>query len=1636
MRKRRTKRTSAHKLRKLSFESLEDRRVLAGSETVFIDFEDGVGPTNINNSPYEFINIPNDHYEGITISNAVWLEGKTSEGDPLMSGHYIDGIYGLGVSKPDPFYGNTVDYETWGYPGPSSPIVISFDKPVSSVSIHATIDSQVGAHIDAFDAENNLVGTDSETGYIESLGYQQSGKAIISVSADAISRIELRQFAMVIQGSPTGWDNLVYTTATTEGTPQISVTALPYPQSGTTYYNSWNNNSIGPTDFNDYIGPYSSNDFYGETDHVISFPLPDINPDDLLSAKLIAKYRGTNPNYGLESLSYANQYKQYNYEVYGVYNLDLYGIGSMPANEQIRTSWHYTGPNDPTKTKLQDNFVTPYKPMYATTDETGSEAVLEFIKDQYAAGAEPGDLVVFRISPDKANQYEFGSQMGYETPGTLEQPLPHEGFILEFTTPTEWDEMAEILSKDIAYRTLVDESEIALSNFGYENAVPRKVKVFKHPNGFLAYGLTSDTEDPILVVRGSDDGPDVYANFDADGVGAKQYATMRTEIEAWIETVTAGDKRLSITGHSLGGALAQLIAAGATENGYQFEHVTTFNSPGISQTEVDKFVPANAKEVRHYITNGDLVSMAGEEFLPGDWRRATFSGLSLPDKHSLPVLVDELMDLNGNPELFKKDVQFENFATTTNLSADFYYHTDTAYWGWLFAAQAATTVEPLTALAAIPSQLLFRKTTEDIREELGTAWRGIETAVASNFTPLDCDDPNSSLMFPDIEVGISDYISIQATGLDISCEAGDSTSLIMHGQVTIPELFNATADFTGENNYLELTSEGKFNIKGDLTAEDIPLGIDYLKLKEVGLHIDTVNKIWVASGALEIVPWEVTVGGSLGFHQGNWNLVSAEIDGINKPIGPILPTAFLQALSGKVEHFAPSDMEPVDFTAGVVITAGPTYSLNLPSWAGGPISTQLAEIDLMASINEDRFKGKGEVEFLSGLATVDGEIEWNWEKDYLIGKGEVDLLDGLITGSASFRANNNLDITMSSTATLNFPDMDSMFSGTTGLSGNFAFKLINDNTKANDYIAAWTTFSYFGILRDFGYRLYFDGRLVDIGSVPLPVTAPEGPLEGEFLSSDYTVPADTEWALFAASWDGDGAGGEIVLSTPSGVLITEAEIALRSDMAIVSEFSDSNRRVVLVTSPEAGNWSVSVNDATGLGNITYLSSVANTSPIIDLLQATGGLNDAPVQIDYSALDPDSDASISFYYDTTGSGFDGIEIIGNILESDASSSLNWDTVGVPNGLYYIYAVIDDGINAPVSVYLGSPIQVSSNGFEFTINAEIGDTQVGDTVDSLPASQSTLHEWETVTIDLWGQVPSIPDGAIDGVDFTMQFNSLYYADPVVVDSVGSASLVVSDVSGDIRKVRVTLSAVDVSELTAGDIFLVTQLQFAPSLDAGHGVPSQDVGDYFTVVNDLGFHLSEVAYAIDNLTSLVETISHTAATELVPVVYDIDNNGSVGLTDLARLVNVFGKTVDIGIPFSFAADFDQNGVIGLSDLSRLVNHFGLEQGTNTPIVLPVIDSGQTETSVPLEAEPIYVASAVPNFFQESIAHPTRRMKLTNIHAEEEMIDQIYEFENRLDHDDWKLWLSEEESMITFLAEEQSRIDFELEESLLGAL
>jgi hypothetical protein len=126
---------------------------------------------------------------------------------------------------------------------------------------------------------------------------------------------------------------------------------------------------------------------------------------------------------------------------------------------------------------------------------------------------------------------------------------------------------------------------------------------------------------PIVAFRGTRPSKiqTVIADLDPTGIGMYQFNPNRALIDAQMAMAATHGQVIS-SGHSLGGALAQIAAATFPD---RVQRIVTFQAPGVSREMVAQLEKYNAEhpdqaiESSHHRVKGDLVPLGGQALTPG-----------------------------------------------------------------------------------------------------------------------------------------------------------------------------------------------------------------------------------------------------------------------------------------------------------------------------------------------------------------------------------------------------------------------------------------------------------------------------------------------------------------------------------------------------------------------------------------------------------------------------------------------------------------------------------------------------------------------------------------------------------------------------------------------------------------------------------------------------------------------------------------------------------------------------------------------------------------------------------------------------------------------------------------------------------
>lgn len=558
-------------------------------------------------------------------------------------------------------------------------------------------------------------------------------------------------------------------------------------------------------------------------------------------------------------------------------------------------------------------------------------------------------------------------------------------------------------------------------------------------------------------------------------------------------------------------------------------------------------------------------------------------------------------------------------------------------------------------------------------------------------------------------------LGIETTDWDIEYIPSEKNTLKIQGKATLKPFFKLLkgteigADLSG-NNFIQLKDNQPIEIKGALSIKNnfkLPGGWG---LKEIGLTYESSKQEFgiKAKGSFPFAPRSLIpsgqqqVGpgfgleGSFIFPPFELDSIGAELDNLNKPIGSGF---FWQRVAGKIENFSEADTDPIEFSGGVGFTLGPKVQIPIPDiflrQIGFPptIEGAAGDLQLDGTVSSDRAVGKAKLTFVNDLiANIQGSAEYNWKKDNAKVEGSFGLLGNIFNGQGQITIDTNTGNAYGA-GQLKGKFPDSKFAGIlrnrelASIQAQIQYR--NNSSTSDDFINFWgkinIPFANIGLanvpLIDVGKRFYYlEGRTENLGK-ELPQT------------NSFTVDSGTKWSLLSADWDNPSIGNvQVRVKTPNGNFIEEADFAA-NNIAIVDDLTSPQSRTVVVANPSPGVWDIELVNPTGLGEVQYSAFRDSVAPTIQITDPATDVSGGNVAINYNAFDADSNAKVSLFYDTDNQGFDGIQIVDNLEEKDGAGNFAWNTEGVPNGDYYIYAMAMDENNAPVFSYSTGRVRVT-------------------------------------------------------------------------------------------------------------------------------------------------------------------------------------------------------------------------------------------------------------------------------------------------------------------------------------------------------
>lgn len=527
-------------------------------------------------------------------------------------------------------------------------------------------------------------------------------------------------------------------------------------------------------------------------------------------------------------------------------------------------------------------------------------------------------------------------------------------------------------------------------------------------------------------------------------------------------------------------------------------------------------------------------------------------------------------------------------------------------------------------------------------------------------------------------------------------------------------------ELAGDQNFIEFGPLGLF-FKGTAKVENLVVWKDVLEIKKGSVFYDSAKGEVRVDGEIVIKPiTDKTLIFGGGWQQWEFNYVAIGMDGIDKLIWPA-GLVYLQKVVLAVDNMASTDTDALEGAITVGFTQGPKIIIDANEFLGIEESTEVALTALEATgkLSKEHLGGVGEFKILhENLLKLKGAVDWKWgdslfdpSDDIITVKGTLSALAETITGAANATFDKRgLTALGSLHGTLKLPSFRGIeFQPIADASVQAYAQYRSDDDPTNDF-AVFSGEVDLPVLgrKTIALRIHFNDLSTEVlygmagvdSTDPEPAASPTakvgpraaiGPKAATVLGPDeFSIAAGTKQLLVTAAWANHSNNVQVELMRPDGTVMTEADFD-GTNAAIQPFFSGTTSRAVALLNPVAGVWKVRLASPDDLGEASFTAYREKQDPSIEVTSAKT-VRDA-VTINYLAGAPDTPgARVSLFYDTDGTGFDGLPITDNLPVTGASASYIWNSAHVRDGSYRIYAMITDGEGTFRFDYLDAPVMV--------------------------------------------------------------------------------------------------------------------------------------------------------------------------------------------------------------------------------------------------------------------------------------------------------------------------------------------------------
>ncbi len=213
--------------------------------------------------------------------------------------------------------------------------------------------------------------------------------------------------------------------------------------------------------------------------------------------------------------------------------------------------------------------------------------------------------------------------------------------------------------------------------------------------------------------------------------------------------------------------------------------------------------------------------------------------------------------------------------------------------------------------------------------------------------------------------------------------------------------------------------------------------------------------------------------------------------------------------------------------------------------------------------------------------------------------------------------------------------------------------------------------------------------------------------------------------------------------------------------------------------------------------------------------------------------------------------------------------------------------------------------------------------------LPDDLLWIDEWSSFYVEVWASSLDGGGAGLAGGSFDLLYNTDVFT--AVAVEFGPAFVGQDDTIDDAAgRIEIAASAA-VMNIGVGRPALLAQVRFAAT-DADPGASLISDRELALAAHDLRLTVENPSINFVGLQADDPVVRRMPETKVIPVVYDVDNNGSVGMSDLSYFAVNFLKH-----SANPASDYDVSGIVNFADFAWFAGNFGRSQSDATSRVYP---------------------------------------------------------------------------------------------------